>query len=671
MATPDLTLQSQPRASGTGPRLREVIPPLAVASRGLMILFGVGLSLGFCLGFLLLKDPLGPYLTSNDLRPALRRFVLGAGFGSGALVSLAALIASFRFRRSAPMADTLRRLAHRLSPLGVAGFLPLLFQWQAWRGRDVEFLSLTALAALCFEAGVRARLSTEPFGPEAFIGAKVARLGSDLAVRFPRAVTRAPLILVCTGALAYTAYFSYVTIAWHYSVRSGYDLALENNVVWNIVHFGQFYKSSPLVGPVGSHFGYHAALLAYFIAPLYAFYQRPETLYVIQAALLGGAAIPLLLYSRLYLGAAASCFLALAYLLCPGVHGANLYEFHYLPLSTFFLWLTLYALEARRNVLAVVAVVLTLSVREDVSAALVIWGLYLLISGKRPRAGLVVAAVAGTYFLVLKMLIMPRFLGGESFTFIYQKLLPAGENSFGAVLKTVVGNPWYTAGTLLEQDKLVYALQMFVPLALVPLRRPLTMLFALPGFLFTMLSTGYSPTLSIHYQYTAHWTTFLFVATVLVLASLDTVGRRAALCGIAVAMLASSYQYGAVFQRNTSAGGPIPYKFGVDREGHERRTALDTVLRSLPPGAKVSCSAFTTPQVSSRADAYSMTLGLYDAEYILFPSVRADFIGNEYETVAGLLSSNVFGVVAVAPPFALARRGGSTAKNTEVLAMIR
>jgi hypothetical protein len=95
------------------------------------------------------------------------------------------------------------------------------------------------------------------------------------------------------------------------------------------------------------------------------------------------------------------------------------------------------------------------------------------------------------------------------------------------------------------------------------------------------------------------------------------------------------------------------------------------VLAHLPPRAKVSCSAFTTPQVSSRPDAYSMTLGLYDAEYVLFPSVRADFVGIEHETVTNLLSSGSFGVVASDGPFALARRGQETSKNAEMLAQIR
>lgn len=659
-------------ASSPGLRKDPAFPALTVACRALLILFGAGLGFGFALGLILLKDPIAPYLTSNDIRPKLRSFVLGVGFASAGVLTAGAFLTAFRARRSAPFSVTLQRIAYRLAPLGVLGFLPFSFQWQAWRGRDLSFLCLVALAALTLTAAMRARLSVEPLGPEALIASYVRRLGLRFARRFPGVVRRVPLVTVCAGALAYSVYFSYVTIAWHYSVRSGYDLALENNLIWNIVHGGQFFKSSPLVGPSGTHFGHHATLFAYVLAPIYALHQRAETLLALQSVLLGFAAVPLYLYARLYLGAAASWLIAVAYLFCPAVHGSNLYEFHYLPLSTFFLWLTLYALESRRDVLAAIAVALTLSIQEDVAAALVIWGLYLLLTGKRPRAGLVVAAVAAVYFLVLKAAIMPRFLGGsESLTYIYKRLLPVGDDGAGGVLKTVVGNPWYTVGTLLEEDKLVYAMQMLVPLALIPFGRFLTTLFVLPGILFTTLSTDYAPTVSIHYEYNPHWTSFIFIATVLALAGRSRQYVRAHLWAMALAMAACSYQYGAILQHNTSAGGPIPYKFGVDHEGRTRRHALDAVLRHLPPRAKVSCSGFTTPQVSSRPDAYSMTLGIYDAEYVLFPTRHKDFIGDEYDKVTKLLGDKSFGVVAVETPFALARRGQDPSRNESLLAQIR
>jgi len=129
-----------------------------------------------------------------------------------------------------------------------------------------------------------------------------------------------------------------------------------------------------------------------------------------------------------------------------------------------------------------------------------------------------------------------------------------------------------------------------------------------------------------------------------------------------------SYQYGAIFQQTNSYGGPIKYTFGVDADGRRRHQAAERLVRQLPPRAKVSASGFTTPYISNRPDAYNMTLGIFDAEYIFFPSEAGDFIVDEKATVTRLLQSGEFGVVAVEPPFALAKRGHPTDKNAALVA---
>jgi uncharacterized membrane protein len=667
MTVPELALSKDPPISRAD---AHDAPPLTVACRSLLLLFGIGLSVGFAIGFLLLKDPLVSYLTNNDMRPSIRRFVLGMGFGTAALLDLGFLIGAFRARRAAPMADVLQRAARRLAPLGVTGFLPFLFQWKAWGGRDIEFLTLVLLASLVLEAGVRARRTTEPTAPEQFVFARIERRWSDLVARFPRTIERAPWVVTCTAAVAYFVYFSYVTISWHYSVRSGSELASENNLLWNLVHGRHFLESSAGLVPPASRLGSESSFLALAFAPLYALYQRPETLYLLQAVLLGAAALPLFGYARRYVGAGAAWLICLLYLLSPGVHGENLSEFHYLPLSTGFVWLALYSLETRRNVLAGVAVVLALAASQNVAVELIAFGIYLLVAGKRPHAGLVVASVAVAYFVVLQIFAVHPAPSAGSVGAFYQRLLPGGEGGLATAMGTVVANPWYTLGTLLDTDKLVYAMQMMVPLGLVPLRRPLGVLLAAPAIVLTTLSS--QPTsYSIHYQHNAYWVTFAFVAAVLVLASRGEVSRRAALWAMTLATLACSYQYGAVFQHNTSACGPIPYKFGVDREGRARHLALAHVTKDLPPRAKVATSAFTTSQVSSRPDVSTLPAVGRDAEYLLFPSSRLDFVGNEYDTVTELLRDGTFGVVSVVPPFALARRGQSPSRNAEVLASLR
>ena len=127
----------------------------------------------------------------------------------------------------------------------------------------------------------------------------------------------------------------------------------------------------------------------------------------------------------------------------------------------------------------------------------------------------VVATVSAIYFFIMKGVVMPRFLhGDESFVHQYAGLLPPCDHGFGGVMKTVLANPVYTLTSLLEQDKLLYVVQIGAPLCFFPWRRPIGFLCMLPGFFFTLLSTGYAPLIQISFQYTAHWSAFLFIALI-------------------------------------------------------------------------------------------------------------------------------------------------------------
>ena len=185
--------------------------------------------------------------------------------------------------------------------------------------------------------------------------------------------------------------------------------------------------------------------------------------------------------------------------------------------------------------MAVLAVILTLANREDMSALLMVIGIYLILTGERPRAGLVVAIISAAYFVGIKLILMPHFLNGyPAYINQYEGLLPEGENGFGGILKTVIGNPAFTVSSLLEHDKVLYLLEIVAPLAFFPWRRPIGLLCSVPGFFFTMLATHYPPLLSISFQYTAYWTAFYFIAVVANLAWLRRL-EEAGAAGLATA----------------------------------------------------------------------------------------------------------------------------------------
>jgi hypothetical protein len=240
---------------------------------------------------------------------------------------------------------------------------------------------------------------------------------------------------------------------------------------------------------------------------------------------------------------------------------------------------------------------------------------------------------------------------------------------------TVVTNPAYFIRSLLEMEKLVYFLQIMVPLALIPLSRKIGWFALIPGTIYSLMETQYHALVDIHFQYSPHFLAFMFPAMVFALekqSERPTIDakRVGALGAIVLGTLLCSYQYGPMFQQNSSRGGPIPYKFGWDSEGMKRHSAITALKEILPPDATVAASAFTVTQISSRMNGFSLSISLYDADWIFAPTARSELLSDERTRAVQALSSGTYGVVAVRHPFFLAKKGYSTEKNASVLSSI-
>jgi uncharacterized membrane protein len=633
-------------------------------------LFAEAASIGLLVWGLTMGDALQAYALENQLPAGDRTMLLWTLLGSGSIAVVAAVAAVLR--RPDDRLALLQHATRRWSPVLFVGLLPLLFRWQIWQQAAATFGVLVTGMGFALRWAIGESMRAGPLFPHL----EWPRQVKERVVGFACSTARwLPLLIVILGVCFYVGYFSYYTVINHQNLRTtSFDLGLEDNLLYNLVHGGPFMKTSPAFGPVGSHFGYHATWFSYVIAIPYAVFPRAETLLVFQSVMIGAAAIPLHLWATRHLGSWLGCFVAVAYLLYPGVHGSNLYDFHYLPLGVVFLWLTLYLLEAGRFRWGALAALLALSVREDVAAGLVIIGAFLIFTRTRPGAGLILAGVAGAYFLSMKMLIMPHALGGKaSFIHQWRGLLPPGESGFGGVLKTVLGNPIFTLSSLLEKEKFLYLVQLGAPLCFFFWRRPIGLLCTLPGFFFTMLATAYRPLIQISFQYTAHWTAFLFLALVRNLKQErqaaypgDQQGPqrlRAWVITILCTTVVASYQYGAILQQNTSRGGFDPYIFGTTPKQQQSYKVLKSLISQIPPDAKVTSSEVIVPHVSNRVDAYTIRLGLYDADYALFTiPVRKIERAKVREALMG-----EFGVVTIQDRFVLAQRGYPKDKNHLVL----
>jgi len=661
---PEPAPATEPSTAGLAPAPTSAVPPLTRAFRALGWLATEGASLGFAGWCLRARDHLLNYVANNSMPPAARKYVFGNMLAGAALAGLTGLV-SILWRRRGGLARV-EGVARRLAPLCLAGLLPIFFQWQLWYGgRELTFIVMVSAFVLGLQALTRVSLETAPILPASLRARLGARLGPLLArVRDTRWL---PSAIVFTAFLGYTVYFSIITIQNHFRLQTmGWDLGIENSLVWNAAHFNRpMFKTSVLGNQTTTHIGFHETYISYLIGIFYRLAPRPETLLALQAALIGGAVLPFFAFARRHVGAWTACLLAVLINLYAPLHGSNLYDFHYLPFAPIFLWWSLWALESRRNGMAVVAVILTLANREDMSALLMFIGLYLILTGERPKAGLVVTIVSAAYFVGIKLILMPHFLNGyPAYINQYEGLLPEGDNGFGGILKTVFGNPAFTVTSLLEHDKVLYLLEIVAPLAFFPWRRPVGLLLSVPGFLFTMLATHYPPLLSISFQYTAYWTAFYFIAVVANLAwlrRLEQAGvdwarrsRRAWLVAITAGTIITSYQLGIVLQRNTAWGGFSPFHVGVTDADRARHADLYSLIQLIPQEATVAASETIVAHISSRKNAYSLRIGFNDADYLL---VRLPSGGEDRGHVIDALKSGLYGMQAQKGEFVLFRRG--------------
>jgi uncharacterized membrane protein len=599
-------------------------------------------------------DKLDAFLAKNELILAVRNRLLLA-MAAAATVLLLSAGTLVIWRRTESTIARVRRAALIASPLTLLGVMPPLLKLHPWQSDPMLLGCAVAVVILILEQTVWRSLESIPDGVWRWLQSQIARIGSAAT----RVLLLLPISLVVAGALAYGVFVTILTIRYHNRLgTAAFDLGSLDNIFYNTL------RGHPLRGtvqiPTGGNWSdlrVHAEFSTYVLLPFYALRPRAETLLCVQAFIVGLGAVPVYLLAARRLPRISALLLAAAYLLFAPVHSGNFYDVHFQPFaSTLILW-CFYFLDARKNILFAVFFVIALGCREDASISLAVAGVILLATGFRPLAGFVIALTSGLYFVIVRFVVMPRF-GTWWFNDMYKDLEPGGDASLLGVIKTVVSNPLYTLGTLLTRDKFLHVLQIFLPLAFLPLRRPWLWLGFVPAILGTILTTGYHPTTDTTFQYVFYWVPFIFAGAALVLEQIRErqghTRHAAAVVAMVGATLLTSFHWGAVFQRETfaSAWGRINLAPLTDAE-RQTLSDLREVGDMVPKDASLAVSEMETAHFSNRLTVYTLKLGVSDADYVLYRTDSGGFGSNQ---ASEALASGKYERVAERGKFALLKR---------------
>jgi uncharacterized membrane protein len=633
---------AQPPAPNRGPD-HELVA--FIRGAGALALIGASVALAIAD---LQNDQLAIFISANVISRhgrSLLMLALGLGAAGGFAVALAAY-------HSAKTTDGLGRLtgaAHLLAPLVLAGLLPGFLIQDAWPDPLKLTLCLAAFL-LSLEPLWRLHFSTYPEGARAPVDTDVGVDGGgartkafarrvrqflnrarDLAHSTPAAIRRnLPAAVVGSMAVFYIAYMSFYTVRNHHRFNTfTWDLGQINNQFYNFLHGHPFRCTALIREGNWSELRNHAEATMFFLLPIYALWPSAEILLVLQAVLLGAAGIFVYRFASRRVSRPAAALLAGAYYLYPPLHGAQFFDIHFQPVAAAFMLAAIDCFDSRRMRLFVVFFVLTILCREDISIGTAVFGLFLMLTGHRVRAGVVIFVVSLAYFIALRFVIMPAF-GTWGFAEHYRHLFPAGETSFAGIIKTILTNPVFTLSSLLTAEKLRYLLQILLPIAFLPMRRIYLALSILPGAYFTLLTTQYPPTLDIGYQYSGYFIPYIFPAAALALAAIarahpgrqGVIRQRAALATLVVATVITTVHWGAIPPRKAfhSSYGFVGFE-APTREQIQRRRDIHELERMVPRDAILAVSDREMPHVANRVECWNISTGFQGSDYILYGKV--------------------------------------------------
>lgn len=180
----------------------------------------------------------------------------------------------------------------------------------------------------------------------------------------------------------YAVAFSVICL-WKYSnfLYGGLDLAIINNVFWNVAHGNGFWSSIQGHSYLGDHFTPILVLLL----PIYYLWQSPEILLILQSLFLALAAWPIYKIAKLKLNKNLALGIALLWLVNPLVHNINLFEFHFIALLPFFFLMAFYYYLKKRRWPFFVFIFLCLLIREDIAFIILALGIIILISNLKNK----------------------------------------------------------------------------------------------------------------------------------------------------------------------------------------------------------------------------------------------------------------------------------------------
>jgi uncharacterized membrane protein len=456
-----------------------------------------------------------------------------------------------------------------------------------------------------------------------------------------------PEIILLAMVATYSIVFSYLTVLKLQALgMHAWDFGIYLQAIHTTVTSGKlFYTTVELpytitAIPPGTQFAVHFSPILFLIVPFYALFQTPITLLVIKSLAIAIGAIPVFLLAKKALGKPMwGLVFSAGYLLYPAVQGINWYDFQPQIFFTTFALFTILFIELRRNKLALLFSILTMSSVEIAPFFIIALGLTSLAVQRKSLIELLrqrkfsALSTSLPIALILVAIIWLALVFSTLVLFGWQTSFHLSQER-----RFSIADPFNLPGALSYdwQAKLTYIALILCPFAFLSLLDPIRLLPGGLWIIFAVLS-NYPPYYSLGCHYLSFAIPFVVVSSIFGVKRIYKPSNKQRTqimslilcCAIGLATIASS-PIGPFHLGNNPWTGPfgIPTMTLHDQYVHD-------LVDLIPVNASVLTSNDLFPLVAQRINAYVFPFSA------TFPSNTTDSISalDTYKDFNGTLDS--------------------------------
>lgn len=417
-------------------------------------------------------------------------------------------------------------------------------------------------------------------------------------------------ILGISTALYILIVFGLSWFKYNLFLYNGLDLAIFNNVFFNLINTGSFFSS--IQGH--TYLADHITPIISVLLPFYGLWQHPLNLLLMQTIVFGATSFIVYYLATTFLKhqlperstqfKQLPLWLALAWLINPLVWNANLFEFHLLIFAPATLMLGIIFYIQNQYKYFIYAIIASVLVREDVALLVMMFGVLAWID-KKPFKYRVTPIIIGGVYASLA-LVLSSSLTPDSFRFAqYYSWL--GETPL-EIISNFFTQPTLWLSHIFSIDNLDMLVGLLFPFVFVPLKRPKYLLLSLLPLAQFVLGRAGGSNLVVQTHYAVLFLPALIWATLdaitYIIQNKKSRWHKLFIFDTGVSKIVLSTYLILTFVALSPLGG-IAYAHIIEAKPLPRVEVEHTILKHIAPESVLISTYDMLPHLSSRTWLYS------------------------------------------------------------------